>query len=96
MNNLNIKLDDKKLFHPGWDCIYGRNYHHAEMLHGFRYLRPSNFVKFQFEYDPEEWKKYGIGYHGTHPNNVKSIIENGLQRAGSKLKNGKEVKQKNG
>lgn len=80
------------------DCWYGVNNSHVELRGSHRYLRPSLCAKFILKSGMKKFYEndWSYGYHGTTLKNVKSILENGLKKAGDKLKDGTTVPQTNG
>jgi hypothetical protein len=81
-----LKLDED-LFSFEDNCYYLTNHCHIEKRGGHRYLRPSNCSKFVFKQGLKYFFNYEYlySYHGTHPDNIKSIIDYGLKVPGSNV-----------
>ena len=75
------------------DCYYYNNNCHIEKWGGHRYLRPSNCSKFVLKRSEDYFfnEKLSYSYHGTHPNNIKNILKEGL-----KVPDGNNIKVENG
>jgi len=80
------------------NCYYYNNHCHIETRNGHRYLRPSNCSKFVLEQGKKHFTDYSLqySYHGTHPNNIQSILKYGLSPSGARLDNGVTVAENNG
>ena len=71
---------DESEFDHSLDCHYLTNHAHIELRGGHRFVRPSECSKFVLKrskavFNDPSWT---YAYHGTHPNNMKSILKNGL------------------
>lgn len=94
------------LFAHERDCFYLRNHCHIENRRGARFIRPSLCAKFMLktgtaliaeQLQPGNPKQLWMPtYHGTAPDNVMSILQNGLRVPGSVLSTGAVVPTTNG
>ena len=85
-----LELNDSVFSHPD-DCYYLNNHCHIEERGGHRYLRPSHCSKFVFMQGKHLFNDptWSYGYHGTSPENIKSIVKYGLKIPGNTAGNAK-------